>query len=96
MLEIKYEKKNCAANPRILFTFKPLLTLSCKDPKSNLIKITVTYSCCCNESYIGSTTGHLRKRMKERVLKTVDKFCLSNKKDNISIKVYKHLNGNPL
>ena len=64
------------ANPRIVFTSKPALTLGGKDPVSNLNKSIVIYkySCCCTESYIGLTTTHLKKRIKEHVPKSVENF----------------------
>ena len=53
-----------SANPRIVFTSKPLLAPGGNDPISNLNKSMVInqYSCCCKASYIGLTTRHLRKR----------------------------------
>ena len=62
------------------------------------------YSCCCTASYIGLTTRHLRKRIKEHVPKSVENFCFENKKDDIPVKVLKvskrssiaeHLVNNP-
>ena len=44
------------------------------------------YSCCCKASYIGLTTRHLRKRIKEHVPKSVENFCFSDKKDDIPVK----------
>ena len=48
-----------AANPRIVFTSKQLLTPGGKDPVSNFNKsmIIYKYSCCCTASYIGLTTS---------------------------------------
>ena len=73
-----------AANPRIVFISKPLLTPGGKDPISNLNKCMVIYqySCCCKASYVGLTTRHLRKRIKEHVPKSVENFCFSDKKDD--------------
>ena len=78
-----------AANPRIVFTSKPLITLGGKDPVSKLNKSMVIYqySCCCTASYIGLKTRHLRKRIKEHIPKCVENFCLSDKKDDIPVKV---------
>ena len=78
-----------AANPRIVFTTKPLLTPGGKDPVSNFNKsmIIYQYSCCCTASYIGLTTRQLRKRIKEHVPKSVDNFCCLDKKDDIPAKV---------
>ena len=86
------------ANPRVVFTSKPLLTPGGKDPVSNLNKSMVIYqySCCCKASYIGLTTRHLRKRIKEHVPKSVENFCFSEKKDEIPDKVLMHLNVHPL
>ena len=58
-----------AANPRIVFTSKPLLTPVGKDPVSNFNKnmIIYQYSCCCTASYIGLTTRQLRKKIKVHV-----------------------------
>ena len=55
-----------AANPRIVFTTKPLLTPGGKDSVSNFNKsmIIYFYSCCCTASYIKLTTRQLRKRIK--------------------------------
>ena len=71
-----------AANPRIVFTSMPLLTQGGKDPVSNLNKSMVIYqySCCCTASYIGLTTRHLSKRIKEHVPKSVENFALKTKK----------------
>ena len=44
-------------------------------------------SCCCKASYIGLTTKQLGKGIKEHVLKSVDKFCYSEKKYDIPVKV---------
>ena len=42
-----------AANPRIVFTSKPLLIHGGKDPVSNFNKSSIyQYSCCCTASYI--------------------------------------------
>ena len=78
-----------AANPRIAFTSKPLITPGGKDPVSKLNKSMVIYqySCCCTASYIGLTTRHLRKRIKIHIPKCVENFCLSDKKDYIPITV---------
>ena len=78
-----------AANPRIVYTTKPLLTPGCKDPVSNFNKcmIIYQYSCCCTASYIGFPARQLRKRIKEHVPKIVDKFCYLDKKDGILAKV---------
>ena len=43
-------------------------------------------SCCCTASYIGLTTRHLRKRIKEHVPKSVENFCFLDKKDDIPVK----------
>ena len=55
--KIKHLMRNMyyAANPRIVFTTKPLLTLGGKDPVSNFNKsiIIYQYSCSCTASYIG-------------------------------------------
>ena len=79
-----------AASPRIIFTTKPLITPGGKDPISNLNKSMVIYqfSCFCKASYIGLTTRQLRKRIKEHIPKSVGNFCLSEKKNDILIKVH--------
>ena len=78
-----------AAKPRIVFTSKPLITPGGKDPisKLNNSMVIYQYSCCCTASYIGLTTRHLRKRIKEHIPKCVENFCLSDKKDDIPVKV---------
>ena len=78
-----------AANPRIFFSTKPLLTPGGKDPVSNFNKsmIIYQYSCCCTASYIGLTTRQLRKRIKEHVPISVDNFCCLDKKNDIPAKV---------
>ena len=60
-----------AAKPRIVFTSKPLITPGGKDLISKLNNSMVIYqfSCCCTASYIGLTTRHLRKRIKEDIPK---------------------------
>ena len=67
MLEIRQLISNTyyAANPRKIFTSKPLSTPGGKDPVSNLNKsmLIYQYSCCCKASYIGLATIHLRKRV---------------------------------
>ena len=45
------------------------------------------YSCCGRTCFIGLTTRHLRKRIKEHVPKSVEKFCFSDKKVVIPVKV---------
>ena len=45
------------------------------------------HSCCCKANYIGLTTRHLRERIKEHVLKSVESFCVSDEKDDIPVKV---------
>ena len=78
-----------AANLRIVFTTKPLLTPSGKDLVSNFNKSIVVfqYSCCCTASYIRFPTRQLRKRIKRYVPKNVDNFCYLDKKDDIPTKV---------
>ena len=78
-----------AASPRIIFTKEPLITPGGKDPIPNLKKSMVKYqfSCFCKASYIGLTTRQLRKRIKEHILKKVENFRLSEKKDDVPIKV---------
>ena len=82
-----------AANPRTVFTTKPLLTPGGKDPVSNFNKsmIIYQYSCFCTASYIGLTTRQLRKRIKEHVPKSVDNFCCLDKEYYIPSKVLKAL-----
>ena len=93
MLEKKIRKliRNTyyAANPRIVFTSKPLLTPGGKDLISNLNKnmVIYQYSCCCKTSSIGLTIRLLWKRIKEHVPKSVENVCFSNKKDDILVKV---------
>ena len=55
-----------AANSKIVFTPKPLLTPGDNDPVSNFNKSMIIhqYSCCCTASYIGLTKRQLRKRIK--------------------------------
>ena len=77
-----------AANPRIVFTSKPLLTSSGKDPISNLNKSRVIYQFSfCKAIYIGLTTRYLRKRIKEYVPKSVMNFLLFRNKDDKPVKV---------
>ena len=45
------------------------------------------FSCFCKASYIGLTTRQLRKTVKEHIQKNVENFCLSEKKDDVPIKV---------
>ena len=77
------------ANPRVVFTSKPLLTPGGKDPVSNLNKSMVIYqySCCCKASYIGLKIRHLRKKIKQHVLKRVKIYCFLDKKDDKPVKV---------
>ena len=67
-----------AANPRVVFFSKLLLTSDGKDPISifNKSMIIYQYSCCCTASYIGLTTRQLRKRIKEHILKNCREFLL--------------------
>ena len=69
---------NYAANPRIVFTTKPLLKPGGKDPLSNLNKLMIIYqySCSCTASYIGLTARQLRKTIREHLPKSVDNFFL--------------------
>ena len=87
--KIKYLIRNTyyAANPRIVFTNKPLLTPGGKDQVSNFSMIIYQYSCCCTACYIGLTTRQLRKRIKGHVPKSVEKFCCLDKKDDTPAKV---------
>ena len=45
------------------------------------------YSCYCKANYTRLTTRHQRKRIKEHITKSVDKFSFSEKKDSIPVKV---------
>ena len=45
------------------------------------------YSCCCKTSYIGLTSRHLWKRIKEHVPKSVENVCFSGKKNDKLVKV---------
>ena len=67
ILEIKIKnliRNMCyAANPRTVFTNKPLLTPGGKDSVTNFNKsmIIYQYSCSCTASYNGLTIRQLRK-----------------------------------
>ena len=78
-----------AANPRVVFTSKPLLTPGGKDPISifNKSMVIYQYNCCCTASYIGLTTRQLRKRIKEHIPKSLESFCCLENKDIIPAKV---------
>ena len=78
-----------AANPRVVFTSKPLLTPGGKDPVSIFNKsiIIYQYSCCYTASYIGLKTKQLRKRIKEHIPKCIKSFCCLDNKDIIPAKV---------
>ena len=78
-----------AANPRIIFTTKPIIRPNGKDPISDVNKSMVIYqfSCFCKASYIGMTKRQLGKRIKEHIPQCVENFCNSENKDVIPIKV---------
>ena len=76
-----------AANPRIVFTSKPLLTPGGKYPISNLNKsvLIYQYSCCRKASYIGLKKT-AKKRIKEHAPTSVENFYFSDKKDGMPVK----------
>ena len=77
-----------AANPRIVFSSKKLLTPVNKNPVSNLNKKMVIYqcSCCCKAFYKRLKAIHLKKRIKEpKSIELLTKFSAIDERLNAFI-----------
>ena len=62
-----------AIKPRIIFTFKPLISLDVNDLISYLDKNCIVYkfNCFCEKIFIGQTTRHFKIRIKEYILRSI-------------------------
>ena len=65
-----------AIKPRIIFTSKPIVNISVKDPMSYLDKSCIVYkfNCSCERIYIGQTTRHLKITIKEHIPRCVEDY----------------------
>ena len=82
-----HDKQNLLSiNPRIVFTSKPTLQRSGKDPMLPEEKSLVVnkFKCYCESSYIGKTCLCLKTRIKEHVPKCVISH-ISNKKQSVTV-----------
>ena len=76
--ELKAAVKTCyfSAEPRIIFSSRPILNHCHKDPipKNNQSMVIYQFKCCCDSSYVGRTKRRFIVRMKEHVPKCVEEF----------------------
>ena len=75
-----------AAQPRIIFLSRPLLTPGGKDPIAKLKKSMVIYhfDCFSEANYIEMTSRQLKKRVKEHIPKRIKRNCISKEKKTSS------------
>ena len=65
-----------AIKPRITLVSEPVLKIELKDPIFYLDKSCIIYrfNCFCDRSYIYQNSRHLKTRVKQHVLRCVEKF----------------------
>ena len=69
-----------ASNPTVIFTSASVLNSKGNDLIFYELKnfLVYTYKCCCANSYIGQTSGHLEMRIKEHISRSLRSILKRN------------------
>ena len=68
-----------SAKLRVIFLLRPMIRPGGKNPISEYKKSIIVYqfNCFCEDSFVGMTFRQFGERIKEQILKSIDKFCIA-------------------